>query len=218
MFSGDSLAVITLLAGTVISAIFGAIPLDRGRKRNILWACAAFFAVLLVGWIAAPAAIPAVQVARSIVAAVVQSGAFVMVVTVAIVALMIGRQPKAAPAPVEPSPPSAPNTGEHQRVIRALRGAKDSAAIAIRTSTDTNRVREAEREMPQIRAALLSANKLYGLPMPTEGGGAVIALELHRRYIEKVLPYLQQGHIEEALRQAEAYLARFNSPQEKAAP
>ncbi len=182
MFSGDSLAILTLLVGTMISAIFGAVPLDPGPKRNVLWGCAALFGLLAMGWLAAPVASPAVQLARTVIATVVQSGAFVMVGTISIAALMISRQPKATPTPSEPPAAPAPDQKEFDRVIRALKSAKDGATIVIQTATEKSQIRDAEREMPQMRASLLSAHKLFGLPMPPEDREAFMSLELHRRY------------------------------------
>ena len=60
-----------------------------------------------------------------------------------------------------------------------------------------------------MKAALLSAHKHYGTPPLLETGEPDLDLELGRRIIEKVLPLLQEGHVDEALQEADAFMARM---------
>lgn len=95
-----------------------------------------------------------------------------------------------------------------QRVIQSLTFAHMNAGSALADTPPSARERAAEREMPAMKAALLSANKLYGIPIPAEGKTAMYDLELRRRMVEKILPFLQEGHTEEARQEAEAFLER----------
>jgi hypothetical protein len=70
---------------------------------------------------------------------------------------------------------------------------------------------EAERTIPAMRAALLSANKYYGTPLPPDHNDPIIYLELCRRLIEKMLPFMGQGHVQEAREEAASFLARFET-------
>ena len=58
--------------------------------------------------------------------------------------------------------------------------------------------REAEKEWPRMHAALLSANKEFGVPMPPIVNEAVMDLECGRRFLEQILPLLRADHAAEA--------------------
>lgn len=89
----------------------------------------------------------------------------------------------------------------------SIQMAKDGA----RRAAAKNNVREAEKEFPRLKAALLTANKEFGMPIPPSGRGAVNDLELGLRFLEVVLPLLHEGHIEEAKTEAEGFLKRFDA-------
>ena len=98
---------------------------------------------------------------------------------------------------------------ERQRVIQLLDHAQRSAAMAMADSSSSGRVRTAERQLPSMKAAILSANKLFGIPILPEGSGAVLDLELQRRMIEMILPFLEAGHPDEAQQEAHAFLEKI---------
>lgn len=115
---------------------------------------------------------------------------------------------------IQPKPATAPpdhrnQRREDERVNDILRYAKDDAAIAASRYTSSNRNRTAESAIPRMKAALLSAHKHYGTPPLFETGEAHLDLELGRRLIEKVLPLLQEGHVDEARQEADAFMSRM---------
>lgn len=67
-----------------------------------------------------------------------------------------------------------------------------------------------------MRAALLSANKLCGIPIPREYEDKMLELEVQRRLIEKVLPFLKENHLEEAKAEGERFLAKVTTAEKKA--
>lgn len=95
---------------------------------------------------------------------------------------------------------------ERQRVIASLENALRVSGLAMADALPSARPRVAERELPTIKAAMLSAHKVFGLPQPTGSSGAIIDLELRRRIIEIALPYLHEGHEDEARQEVEALL------------
>lgn len=132
------------------------------------------------------------------------------------------KAPAETPAVVpvrEPAPVAAPvledqerkERRERQRVIQSLDHAHRVAGMAMADATSSGRERVAERELPGMRAAMLSAHKVFGMPLPPESRTALMDLELQRRMIEKALPFLQEGHPEEACREAQAFLDRLTN-------
>lgn len=116
-----------------------------------------------------------------------------------------------APQATEPArtdDPARDDRRARQRVIQSLECAARCAGIAMADSSSAGRERAAERELPGIRAAILSANKLHGIPVPPEGRNAIDSLEIQRRMIEKILPFLKEGHTDEAQQEAGAFIAR----------
>lgn len=55
---------------------------------------------------------------------------------------------------------------------------------------------------------MLSANRLFGTPIPPEDERAALEVEFHCRVIDEMLPYLKQGHDEEAQKRAQALIDR----------
>ena len=98
MFSGDSLTILLFLAGTMIAAAIGAISAQPGWRSTTLWVVSGVFGLVSFLWLIAPSASPIIQALMPIATAAVQSGAFMMVGTVGIVALMSGGR---APAPAK---------------------------------------------------------------------------------------------------------------------
>jgi len=92
------------------------------------------------------------------------------------------------------------------QIIQIMRSAKENAAIALSHNSE----RSAERALPRMRAALLSGHKRFGLVNPPEIGRAIVELECGRRYIERVLPFLSGGHVEEARREAQKFVDGLN--------
>ena len=98
---------------------------------------------------------------------------------------------------------------ERQRVIQSLNYAHQTAGMAMADVSSSGRERAAERQLPGMKAAMLSAHKVFGLPLPPESRTAVLDLELQRRMIETALPFLKEGHPDEARREAQAFLDRL---------
>ena len=98
----------------------------------------------------------------------------------------------------------APNNGSFAKaqnrplIIRDMDSTRQSAGMSYNRNP-----REAEKEWPRMYAALLSANKEFGIPIPPIVNKAVMDLECGRRFLEQILPLLRAGHDEEA-RQAAA--------------
>lgn len=91
------------------------------------------------------------------------------------------------------------------KVIQQL----NSASIRAKAAIGRNNVRESEKEWPTMLAALVSANKQFGIPMPKLGTHPTLNLELARRLIEQCLPLLKSGHDDEAQATAITYLSKF---------
>jgi len=145
-------------------------------------------------------------------------GAAFFVVFVVMVLVSYDQKQLATPAatPSEDSETEGADTDrrerrERQRVIQSLDYAYRTAGAAMAESSTAGRNRAAERNIPRMKAAILSANKVFGTPIPPEGKGAVLDLELSRRMIERILPFLREGHIDEAQREGVASLVRFVS-------
>lgn len=98
MFQGDSLTVFLFLAGTALSAFIASIAAPSGAPRKALIGVGMAFVLATVGWVVAPSAGPIMSALRPLVVAVINSGAPVMVGTVAIVTTMLVRRDQAPPA------------------------------------------------------------------------------------------------------------------------
>ncbi len=99
--------------------------------------------------------------------------------------------------------------GETQKAISALYKARDDARIAVLRGTD----QAAERAIPGMKAALLTAQKRFGTPAVQldDSMPPVTALELQRRLLERILPMLDAGHYDEAREEARAYLDKMGA-------
>jgi len=97
-----------------------------------------------------------------------------------------------------PKPINDPEITSTDKVARTLLFLSEAKRKATNTMAHNYTQPECERTLPIIRAALLSANKQFGIPLMAESGEAALDLEAGRRLIEKILPFLQQGHIDEA--------------------
>lgn len=115
------------------------------------------------------------------------------------------------PAPVAPSlvtDAAAADARETRRAIASLQRAEDEARLAVVHNTE----REAERAMPGMKAALITAQKRFGIPhvaLDDEGQSPIYALEFRRRLLERILPMLEAGHYDEACAEAKAYMGKF---------
>jgi len=89
-----------------------------------------------------------------------------------------------------------------QSAIRALKNVKWSADIAI-AGRDR---REIEAEVNEMRAAFLTAHKRFGTPLLPDLADVSQKVQAGRRIIEKMLPYLKAGHIDEAVREAQNFI------------
>lgn len=110
MFTGDSLAVILFLASGIIGCLIGALSTEAPSRSKAITGLGVVFLVILIGWIATPSALPYVDAVRSVIEALVDSGAPVLVGTVTIVALM--RPPREGHAVVDEGPSPESTTAE----------------------------------------------------------------------------------------------------------
>jgi hypothetical protein len=98
---------------------------------------------------------------------------------------------------------------EEQAVTYALNSARDDARCALADTAPSGQKRTAERQLPKLRSAMLSAHKLFGTPIPPEDENALLEVEFHCRMIEQMLPYLRKGHIEEARNKGQEFIDRI---------
>ena len=221
MPTGDSLAVFALLASAALACMIGALPAPAGWRATLLWAMAAMFALATIGWLFPPTQSPFFMALMRLFGAFAQSGALVMLGTVSIVALIHGR----------PSAQTNSIDNADDPVIRAA-----SAKVRQKTEARSNRPflirdldfarqsayvrnpREAEMEWPKMQAALLSANKEFGIPMPPLGFGPIADLERGKRLLEKVIPLLRAGHDEVARKEAQDFVDSLKPKDDGVAP
>ncbi len=71
--------------------------------------------------------------------------------------------------------------------------------------------KEAEKEWPRMLAALLSAQKEFGIPMPPSGIGALADLRIAEQMLEQVVPLLKAGHDAEAQQVAMSFIGHLKS-------
>ena len=174
----------------------------------LIWVSALFMAIKggVEAWPAASRALPQMSAGWL---------SFVPLVLLLIAAIIsIGR----AGAPVanvmtadeQAAEPGKSAKSENRRVIQALRGAKYRAE-SLTSHRDQS---GAEKIQPEMTAALLSSQKHFGTPMTGDFGTPGNTLEVGRRMIERMLPYLEQGHTTEACKEAEAILASLREKYE----
>lgn len=102
----------------------------------------------------------------------------------------------------EPAPPVSSGPSPDMEAVLVLGKAKRKAATALIHHSDVEMHQSAVFEM---RAALLTAHKVFGLPIPEitdETDGAKRGLA----YLEEVLPFLARGHVEEASQIAQKFI------------
>ena len=100
MYSGDSLSVLLFLLGSALGSMIGAVAAVGKRATFLSW-LTAFFVALALAWIFAPAANTIAEVIRAFTVALVVSGAPVMVITIAVVALMLGGRAPPGQPPID---------------------------------------------------------------------------------------------------------------------
>ncbi len=111
--------------------------------------------------------------------------------------------PLAAPAPAKGA--AKTDVRDRQAMISGIDYARQWAAVGARNRT----AREAEKDWPRMLAALLSAQKEFGMPMPPIGRGAILNVECGKRFLEQIVPLLQAGHDEEARQAGQAFIDRL---------
>lgn len=106
------------------------------------------------------------------------------------------------------APPAGPDQGrEAASLFPTLHTAHRNARAALADASPSARERVAEIRLPAVRAAMLSAQKAFGTPMPPEEGTTLaMELEFHLRVLEEMLPYLREGHVDEARSKAQAVI------------
>lgn len=112
MPTGDSLTVFTVLASSSLACMIGALTAPAGWRAKLLWCLCAGFALASLLWLVPPIPSPFVQGAMAIVTAAITSGVWILLATVGVVALMVGRSRGDVAAdltvPVEPSTVTLP--------------------------------------------------------------------------------------------------------------
>lgn len=196
MFSGDSLSVLLFLLGTAIAGVMGALTAPTGWRANTLWGVAGVFGLASIGWLVAPTASPFIQAFRPVAVAIVQSGALVMVGTVGVVALMVGRQ--SAPGQSNSAKPEI----DLSAILSQINAAIDKADWEDYTP-DTSNIISA---MAELDSAFTTLQKKCGLITPKLSQQSKASLILGVRFLRTVRPYLVAGHIEEAKEAAAKFL------------
>ena len=195
--SGDDLTVFVGLATAVLTCGVTALISPKGWQAKTLWGLTVVFLAATVGWVVAPAASPFVQLVRPYVTAFVQSGAFVMVATVSVVAIISSKGRRVEIATAGDNAKLAGRAA--RKAIDALSHARSSAAYAI----DLKDNWEGEKTRNIMRAALITAGKQFDLPEVPETGEIWFDLTVRMRLIDQVMPFLEAGHIEEARGEAQ---------------
>lgn len=213
--SGDNLTICVGLLSAVLACMIGALTAPADWRGRTLWTLTVLFGAVTLAWWLAPVTSPLARHLFEVLAALFHSGGFVMLGTVSVVALMVGSSKPEASRKGTPEAVAASQAHQTKieagRVIDQLQRAKDNAAIALSRRSE----REAERALPRVKAALLSANKQFGIPAPTWVDLAIIDLHDGVRVIEESLPFLRDGHVEEAREAAKSYLAKLVTEQSK---
>lgn len=70
--------------------------------------------------------------------------------------------------------------------------------------------RTAEKQLPRIRAMMLTLSKEFGVSFPKSTGKANLDLEGYLRVIEEMLPYLSEGHDEAAREVGEKWISKLD--------
>lgn len=98
--------------------------------------------------------------------------------------------------------------------------ARESAIYSIKSAknginhlVNSRNNRDVELKLHEVRAALLTANRQFGLPQLPALEDTRLELKASERLIELVLPYLEEQHIGEARTQAQAFLDKFSTIQ-----
>lgn len=91
-------------------------------------------------------------------------------------------------------------------VIGALKTAKSFGDNAT-ADRDQRRMEAAASEM---KAAFLSAHRRFGTPLLPDFGNYRLNIEVACRIIEKMLPFLEAGHVDEARAESQAYIDELN--------
>jgi hypothetical protein len=93
-----------------------------------------------------------------------------------------------------------------ENAISSLQAAKQSADYAITRNGD----RASRSELPVMRAALLTAQKVFGTPTMPDLGDAKAELMFSAQLVEQIIPFLMQGHVDQAKSAAEAFVRPLN--------
>ncbi len=112
--TGDSLTILTVFASSSLAAMIGALTAPPGKRATFLWVLCGAFALLTLAQAFTPWQSPLVRDVMSVVGTFATSGAWVMLGTVGIVAMMQPKTrtaaPELGPDPATPSPPLATPT------------------------------------------------------------------------------------------------------------
>lgn len=190
MFEGDSLTVIFGLASFVVACVIGALTAVEGWKTTSLWFATVIFVFMLVAWIAAPALGPAVQAAKPVVGSFVQSGAVVMIGTVAIVALMTKQKTKISIA----EPNLHPSHNVSPQVRKQIADAIDRADWEDFTPDPSSII----AGIAVLNSAFTTLSKEFQMPTPSLSEQSKKSLVYGVRFLRLVQPYLEAGHVDEA--------------------
>ena len=70
-------------------------------------------------------------------------------------------------------------------------------------------VRDAELALPRVKAAILSAHKRFGTRLPSQFEDINIDLEIQCRILERIIPLIRMGHIEEARTEVDLFIEKI---------
>lgn len=125
----------------------------------------------------------------------------------------VRRTPLTAPADEEPAKQVAARHEGRELSATLQLALRDARAARV----DARNERSAELAWPNVRAAMLTAHKTKGIPLPPETGHASIDLETACRIFERIAPLLAQGHDEEAQAAAADLIERFDRARQASA-
>lgn len=118
------------------------------------------------------------------------------------------------PVPVSTSPPQAEPTEAKARAVWTARKARDNAAIAVHQGNAVT----SERAYNEVRAALLTVKREFGFgPLKLSGKGSVPYQSLLKAfilYMDRIIPLLSEGHVEDARSAAMAFGWQWQEPEE----
>lgn len=192
-----------MLLSLAVGAAVTAYTVSGAKARNLWIVSGAFFA-MAVGWFLFSARIPftATQAVPLIIA-------LVPIVTVSFVAMMLRDRAQTAP--------ERPKERREERADKAPDRLAALISNALYDAADARvqrNNRAAELALPIVQATMITLNKEAGVPLPQNHGDVRLDLEIGSRLLEKVKPFIKQGHNAQAREAAEAWILQTTGMKE----